>query len=247
MKNTSGLPEKRKRVEKREESRVGKKIEPRGRWKREHQRRKEEIEREGERERVVESDYNRDWKRKNKHKGLEKGKKQQTERVRRRTSGKWKREGRDAWHHVVYWSSRSIHESHSGCQPSYLPQALPLSLIRPTHFPPDHHSPLRPPPLPSSILHPPSLPPSPLQQTNPPALHPLPGHQPPAKPPSDIHRRVSSELIIKCIVVPARALQYVPSIHYFSPPTLPPSRAISFPPPPLPPLLTHFSSVCLFH
>lgn len=50
MKNTSGLPEKRKRVEKREESRVGKKIEPRGRWKREHQRRKEEIKREGERE-----------------------------------------------------------------------------------------------------------------------------------------------------------------------------------------------------
>lgn len=118
--------------------------------------------------------------------------------------------------------------------PTY-PKHLPLSLIRPTHFPPDHHSPLRPP----SPFYPPSLRPSPLQQTNhppPPALHPLPGHQPPAKPPSDIHRRVSSELIIKCIVVPARALQYVPSIHYFSPPTLPPpSRAISSPPPPPPP------------
>lgn len=69
-----------------------------------------------------------------------------------------------------------------------------------------------------------------------PSLHPLPGHQPPAKPPSDIHRRVSSELIIKCIVVPARALQYVPSIHHFSPPTL----LARYRPPP-------FSSVCLFH
>lgn len=93
-----------------------------------------------------------------------------------------------------------------------------------------------------SVPHPPSilLPfvPRPCNKPTipPPALHPLPGHQPPAKPPSDIHRRVSSELIIKCIVVPARALQYVPSIHYFSPPTLPPpSRAISSPPPPPPP------------
>lgn len=96
-----------------------------------------------------------------------------------------------------------------------------------------------------SSIHLPFLP-RPCNKPTPPP-YPLPGHQPPAKPPSDIHRRVSSELIIKCIVVPARALQYVPSIHYFSPPTLPPSRAISFPPPPLPPLLTHFSSVCLFH
>lgn len=116
-------------------------------------------------------------------------------------------------------------------EPFRLPTFLPTPSTTPFPHPPHplssrppFSSPSPPPPplTPSSILHPPSLPPSPLQQTNLSVLHPLPGHQPPAKPPSDIHRRVSSELIIKCIVVPARALQYVPSIHHFSPPTLPP-------------------------
>lgn len=191
MKKTARLPEKRKGVEKREESRVGRKIEPRGWWKREHQKRKEETERR-ERERVVESDYNRDWKRKNKHKGLEKGKKQQTERVRRRTSGKWKREGRDAWHHVVYWSSRSIHESHSGCQPSYLPQA-------PTPFPhPPHPLSSRPPfsspsPIPLLSSFPSSLAlatnqPSPPSRFAPLAWPPAPGETPVRHPSSCIQR-----------------------------------------------------------
>lgn len=41
------------------------------------------------------------------------------------------REKRDAWHHVVYWSLRSIHESHSYLLlPTFLPtpSTLPLSL-----------------------------------------------------------------------------------------------------------------------
>lgn len=152
----------------------------------------EKERRDRERERVVESDYNRDWKRKNKHKGLEKGKKQQTERVRRRTSGKWKREGRDAWHHVVYWSSRSIHESHSGCQPSYLPQA-------PTPFPhPPHPLSSRPPfsspsPIPLLSSFPSSLAlatnqPSPPCRFAPLAWPPAPGETPVRHPSSCIQR-----------------------------------------------------------
>lgn len=92
-------------------------------------------------------------------------------------------------------------------------------------------------PSPSSSIHPTFLPSprrpcnKPTTPSSPPPYTPCPAtHQPPAKPPSDIHRRVSSELIIKCIVVPARALQYVPSIHHFPPPTLLPPRAIPLSP-----------------
>lgn len=125
-------------------------------------------------------------------------------------------------------------------EPFRLPTFLPTPSTTPFPHPPHPLSsrpPFSSPPLLLLLSIPPSFLPLVALATNrpppppPPPYTPCPAtHQPPAKPPSDIHRRVSSELIIKCIVVPARALQYVPSIHHFPPPTLLPPRAIPLSP-----------------
>lgn len=129
--------------------------------------------------------------------------------------------------------------------PTFLPTPstypFPSSHLRPTHFPPDHHSLLT-----SSYFTSP-IPPSPtrprhptpctllLQQTTPCPV----ARKPPGETPSDIHRRVSSELIIKCIVVPARGGPSPCNTSPLPPPTPFPAvarRRCSFANPPRPSL-----------
>lgn len=136
---------------------------------------------------------------------------------------------------------RSIHESHSGCQPSYLPQALlppfprvpsAIAFASPPPFPSPSPSPFTRPYPPRPRHH---SPPTSTSATNPlrfPRLSPPRCSIPLDENPSDIHRRVSSELIIKCIVVSTPTSQRTPSFH---PHRLTRSLSFSVPPPPPPP------------